>query len=90
MSGTRSTASASKQGALDPIKFLISWQRGEATTTDVLSPDWGFFDVVGRDLEELRFEYGIPPLLPADAASGVEITVDGQPQTPMRTNPSAG
>jgi hypothetical protein len=65
-----------KRGALDPIKFLISWQRGEATTTDVLSPDWSFFDVVGRDLEELRSEYGIPPLLPADAASGVEITVE--------------
>ena len=66
----------SQQGALDPIKFLISWQRGDATTTDVLSPDWDFFDVVGRDLEELRLEYGIPPLLPADAASGEEITVD--------------
>lgn len=64
-----------QKGALDPIKFLLSWQRGEATTTDVLSPDWDFFDVAARDLDELRWQYGIPPLLPADAASGTEIIV---------------
>jgi hypothetical protein len=53
-----------QEGALDPIKFLISWQRGDATTADVLSPDWDFFAVADRDLEELRWAYGIPPLLP--------------------------
>lgn len=66
-----------QEGALDPIKFLVSWQRGDATSTDVLSDEWNFWSVVGRDLEELRFEYGIPPLLPADAAAGDEITVAG-------------
>jgi hypothetical protein len=65
-----------QQGALDPVKFLISWQRGESTTTDVLSPDWDFFDVAERDLEELRWSYGIPPLMPAHAATGTEIIVD--------------
>lgn len=64
-----------QQGALDPIKFLISWQRGDATTTDVLSPDWDFFAVADRDLDELRWEYRIPPLLPADAAAGAEVVV---------------
>jgi hypothetical protein len=42
-----------QQGALDPIKFLISWQRGDAMSADVLSPDWDFFGVAERDLEEL-------------------------------------
>ena len=64
-----------QRGALDPVQFLISWQRGDSTTTDVLSPDWDFFAVAGRDLEELRWAYGIPPLLPADAAAGPEIVV---------------
>lgn len=64
-----------QQGALDPTKFLLAWQRGDATTTDVLSEDWSFFEVAGRDLEEVRWEYGIPPLQPADAAVGDEITV---------------
>jgi hypothetical protein len=66
-----------QQGALDPIRFLISWQRGDACTSDVLSPDWDFFAVADRDLEELRWAYGIPPLLPADAAEGEEISVVG-------------
>lgn len=66
-----------QEGALDPIKFLVSWQRGDATTADVLSPDWDFFAVADRDLEELRWAYGIPPLLPADAAGGQEISVAG-------------
>ncbi len=64
-----------QQGALDPIKFLVSWRRGEATTTDVLSPQWNFFDVAEQDLEELRWDYGIPPLLPTDAAAGAEVVV---------------
>ena len=66
-----------QQGALDPVRFLISWQRGDACTSDVLSPDWDFFSVADRDLEELRWAYGITPLLPADAALGEEISVAG-------------
>jgi hypothetical protein len=64
-----------QKGALDPIKFLISWQRGDAMSADVLSPDWDFFGVAERDLEELRWHYGIPPLMPAHAAAGTEIAV---------------
>jgi hypothetical protein len=66
-----------QQGALDPVKFLIAWQRGDATTTDVLAPDWDFFDIAERDLEELRWRYGIPPLLPSDAATGPEVSIAG-------------
>lgn len=65
-----------QEGALDPVRFLISWQRGDAMTADTLSPEWDFFAVAERDLEELRWEYGIPPLLPADAATGAEIVVE--------------
>jgi hypothetical protein len=64
-----------QQGALDQSKFLISWQRGESTTTDVLSPEWDFWAVVDRELDELRAEYGIAPLLPAYAAVGEEVVV---------------
>jgi hypothetical protein len=64
-----------QEGALDPVKFLLGWQRGDATSTDVLSPEWDFFAVADRDLEELRWAYRIPPLMPADAASGTEIVV---------------
>jgi hypothetical protein len=65
-----------QEGALDPIKFLLAWQRGDATTTDVLAPEWDFFDIVDRDLEELRWTYGIPPLMPSDAATGPEISIE--------------
>jgi len=65
-----------QSGALDPIKFLVSWQRGESTTTDVLSPEWDFWEAAQHDLEELREQYEIVPLLPADAATGEEIIVE--------------
>jgi hypothetical protein len=64
-----------QQGALDPIKFLIAWQRGDAMKADVLEPDWDFFSVADRDLEELRWQYGIAPLMPAHAADGAEISL---------------
>jgi hypothetical protein len=48
-------------------------QRGDAMKADVLAPDWDFFEVAERDLEELRWQYGIQPLMPAHAAAGVEI-----------------
>ena len=66
-----------QQGALDPVRFLIAWQRGDATTTDVLAPEWDFFDIADRDLEELRWRYGIPPLLPSDSATGAEVIIAG-------------
>ncbi|WP_205873087.1 hypothetical protein [Mycobacterium camsae] len=64
-----------RQGALDPDKFLVSWQRGDATTADVLSPNWDFWAAAARELDELRADYGIAPLLPAHAAVGEEVTV---------------
>lgn len=71
-----------QRGALDPRKFLVAWQRGEATTADVLSPTWDFWGVAGHELDELRASYGIPPLDPADAASGEEVVVaaDADPE----------
>jgi hypothetical protein len=62
-------------GALEPTKFLASWQRGEAMSADVLSPQWDFWDIVDRDVDELREEYAIPPLQPEDAAEGDEVVV---------------
>ena len=67
-----------RTGALDPLKFLVSWQRGEAMATDVLDPSWDFFAAAERDLEEVRESYAVPPLLPADAASGEEVRVAAQ------------
>lgn len=73
--GTEVNGIGAQQGALDPIKFLISWQRGLSSTTDVLSPDWDFWAAVDRDVEELRWEYGIAPLLSTHAADGAEVVV---------------
>jgi hypothetical protein len=73
--GSEVNGIGAQQGALDPVKFLISWQRGLSATTDVLSPDWDFWAVVERDVDELRWEYGIAPLLPAYAADGAEVVV---------------
>lgn len=64
-----------RQGALDPEKFLISWQRGASMTADVLSPDWEFWAVVDQELDQLRADYGITPLQPEHAASGQEVIV---------------
>lgn len=73
--GHEVTGIGARQGALEPAKFLTSWQRGLATTTDVLSPDWDFWAIVDRDLDEVRDSYNIPPLTPADAAVGDEVVV---------------
>ncbi|MHA7653595.1 hypothetical protein ACX9NE_27865 [Mycobacterium sp. ML4] len=64
-----------RQGALDPEKFLVSWQRGASMGTDLLSPDWDFWAVADRDLDELRADYGIRPLQPAHAAAGEAVIV---------------
>ncbi|RFZ62109.1 hypothetical protein DE4576_05340 [Mycobacterium marinum] len=64
-----------RRGALDPVKFLVSWQRGDSMTTDVLAPNWDFWSVVDAELDELRVRYAIAPLLPADAAAGAEVIV---------------
>ena len=41
----------------------------------MLSPEWDFWAVVDRDLDELRAAYGITPLRPAHAAAGEEVVV---------------
>jgi len=73
--GTEVNGIGAQTGALDPEKFLVAWQRGDATTTDVLDPDWDFWVAADVDLDELRQQYGIAPLDPVEAASGDEIVV---------------
>jgi hypothetical protein len=73
--GTEVNGIGAQTGALDPEKFLVAWQRGEATTFDVLDPTWDFWAAAEIDLDELRGRYGITPLEPADAAAGAEIVV---------------
>src|SRR5690606_12806343 len=79
--GTEVNGIGARTGALDPDKFLVAWDRGEATTQDVLDPSWDFWAAAGTDLEELRASYGIVPLDPTYAAAGDEITVaaDAEP-----------
>jgi hypothetical protein len=56
-------------GALDPEEFLMAWERGAATTTDVLDGDWDFWTTCTRSLDDLRSDYAVPPLDPKDAPS---------------------
>ena len=53
---------------LDPRKLFVAWERGATMAVDVYDPTWDFWEHVPRPLEELRAEYRIPPLDPADAA----------------------
>lgn len=66
-----SFAVAPEPGWLDPHKYLVAINRGRACTHDVLD-EWDVFAVADRDLEDLRAEYEIPPLDPADAGIGIE------------------
>ncbi len=76
--GTEVNGIGAQQGALHPDKLLVAWNRGEATTIDVLDPAWDFWAVADTDLEELRAGYGIAPLDPTYGAAGDEITVAGR------------
>lgn len=58
----------STTGVFDPRRFWTAWDRGEATTVDVVAADWDFWGATGVPLEDLRREYGIPPLDPSLAA----------------------
>lgn len=51
-------------GSYEPERFWTAWERGGATTTDVVDAGWDFWGVVGEDLEELRRAYTVPPLDP--------------------------
>lgn len=55
----------SSTGAFEPRRFWTAWQRGAATTVDVVAPDWDFWAATEVPLERLRAEYGVPP---ADSA----------------------
>lgn len=52
-------------GAFEPSKFWTAWERGGATTVDVVDEAWDFWAATETPLEELRREYGVPPVEPA-------------------------
>jgi hypothetical protein len=60
----------SYQGALDPEKFFVAWERGAEVGADVFEKSWDFWAASSRPLAELRTEYTVPPLDPKHAASG--------------------
>ncbi len=60
----------SYQGALDPEKFFVAWERGSEVGTDVFDTSWDFWAAASRPLSELRTGYGVAPLDPKHAASG--------------------
>lgn len=55
-------------GVFDARKVLVAWERGKETTFDVFGPDFDVFALAERDLQELRDEWGVTPMDPADAA----------------------
>lgn len=54
----------SAEGAFEPRHFWTAWERGAATTIDVVAADWDFWAATPVPLEELRREYGVPPVEP--------------------------
>ena len=74
---------------LDPRKLFVAWERGAAMAVDVYDPAWDFWEHVPRPLDELRAEYAIAPLDPADAAlDDDEVRADpfrrpGEPDPPV-------
>jgi hypothetical protein len=53
---------------LDPAKVWIAWDRANAMSTDVYSGTWDFWSLIDVNLDDLREQYTIPALDPADAA----------------------
>lgn len=49
-------------GAFEPNKFWTAWDRGAATTVDVVDSGWEFWDAAEVPLAELRRRYGVPPV----------------------------
>ncbi|HEX8751919.1 MAG TPA: hypothetical protein VF731_00755 [Solirubrobacterales bacterium] len=49
------------RGAYDPRRFWTAWDRGAATTVDVVDEGWDFWAATEVPLEELRAAYGVPP-----------------------------
>jgi hypothetical protein len=55
----------SQRGAFEPHKFWTAWDRGAATTVDMLDPAWDFWTATQRPLDELRRAHNLPPADPA-------------------------
>ncbi|MDN5859833.1 MAG: hypothetical protein L0H84_14545 [Pseudonocardia sp.] len=55
----------SSTGAFEPRRFWTAWDRGAATTVDVLDPGWDFWAATPVPLEELRRAYAVPAVDPA-------------------------
>lgn len=54
----------SSHGAFEPRHFWTAWERGAATTVDVVAPEWDFWAATPVPLEDLRASYGVPPIEP--------------------------
>lgn len=52
----------SYRGAMVPEKFWTAWDRGAATSVDVVDAGWDFWAATEVPLEELRDEYGVRPV----------------------------
>jgi hypothetical protein len=57
-------AAGSHKGAYEARRFWTAWDRGEATTVDLVDGDWDFWSATERELESLRRDYGIAPAAP--------------------------
>lgn len=55
---------SSAHGAFEARHFWTAWERGAATTVDVVAADWDFWGATPVPLGELRAEYGVPPVEP--------------------------
>jgi hypothetical protein len=55
----------STTGVFEPRHFWTAWERGAATTVDVVDADWDFWGATTVPLEELRAAYGVAPADPA-------------------------
>lgn len=52
----------SYKGAYEPRHFWTAWDRGAATTVDVVDDGWDFWAATEVPLETLRADYGVPPV----------------------------
>lgn len=55
----------SATGMFEPRMFWTAWDRGAATTVDVLDPDWDFWAATPVPLDDLRSAYTVPTVDPA-------------------------
>jgi hypothetical protein len=55
----------SYRGAYEPRRFWTAWERGGATNVDVVDAGWDFWAASEIPLEQLRRDYGVPPVDPA-------------------------